>query len=184
MIELHMIQYSVVIQFVNMCIYMHMERDRLSPEELLENLPCKTLLKFHDLAVFLNSCGCRRCRVKAKGSGCYGSDHFRTEGLDACGFVGRRRIPMWVVVKIIFPVWVPIIIRHLLFRVPKNGTLLLTTTHVELPQDLAQLFAAECSTHKRSPRLLRVPSCWFLTSANRVSFKGHVFGATVLQVTY
>ena len=102
-----MIQYSVVIQFVNMCIYMHMERDRLSPEELLENLPCKTLLKFHDLAVFLNSCGCRRCRVKAKGSGCYGSDHFRTEGLDACGFVGRRRIPMWVVVKIIFPVWVP-----------------------------------------------------------------------------
>ena len=28
---------------------------------------------------------------------------------------------MWVVVKIMVPFWVPIIIRHLLFRVPKKG---------------------------------------------------------------
>ena len=30
-------------------------------------------------------------------------------------------ISMWVVVKIMVPFWVPIIIRHLLFRVPKKG---------------------------------------------------------------
>ena len=28
------------------------------------------------------------------------------------------------------PVWVPIIIRHLIFKVPKKGTLILTTTHI------------------------------------------------------
>ena len=28
------------------------------------------------------------------------------------------------------PFWVPIIIRHLLFRVPQKGTLILTTTHI------------------------------------------------------
>ena len=28
------------------------------------------------------------------------------------------------------PFWVPNIIRHLLFRVPKKGTLILTTTHI------------------------------------------------------
>ena len=27
----------------------------------------------------------------------------------------------WVVVKIMVPFWVPIIIRHLLFKVPKKG---------------------------------------------------------------
>ena len=34
----------------------------------------------------------------------------------------------WVVVKIRVPFWVPILIRHLLFRVPKKG-LISTTTH-------------------------------------------------------
>ena len=28
---------------------------------------------------------------------------------------------IWVVVKIMVPFWVPIIVRHLLFRVPKKG---------------------------------------------------------------
>ena len=43
---------------------------------------------------------------------------------------------MWVVVKIMVPVWVPKIIRHLLFRVPfKKGPLILTTTHAK-PQIL------------------------------------------------
>ena len=37
---------------------------------------------------------------------------------------------MWVVVKIMVPFWVPIIIGHLIFRVPKKGPLILTTTHV------------------------------------------------------
>ena len=37
---------------------------------------------------------------------------------------------MWVVVKIRVPFWVLSIIRHLLFRVPKKGTLILTTIHV------------------------------------------------------
>ena len=37
---------------------------------------------------------------------------------------------IWVVVKIGVSFWVLIIIRHLLFRVPKKGTLILTTTHM------------------------------------------------------
>ena len=37
---------------------------------------------------------------------------------------------MWVVVKIMVPLWIPIILRHLIFRVPK-GTTILTTTHVQ-----------------------------------------------------
>ena len=34
------------------------------------------------------------------------------------------------IVKIRVPFWVPIMIRHLLFRVPQKGTIILTTTHV------------------------------------------------------
>ena len=34
-----------------------------------------------------------------------------------------------VVVKIRVPFWVPNIIRHQIFRVPKKGALILTTTH-------------------------------------------------------
>ena len=30
------------------------------------------------------------------------------------------------------PFWVPIIIRHLIFRVPKKGTIIFTTTHLGL----------------------------------------------------
>ena len=37
---------------------------------------------------------------------------------------------MWVVVKIMVPFWIPIIIRHLIFRVPKKGAIVLTTTHI------------------------------------------------------
>ena len=36
------------------------------------------------------------------------------------GFKGFQGF-QWVVVKIMVPFWVPIIIRHLLFRVPKKG---------------------------------------------------------------
>ena len=28
---------------------------------------------------------------------------------------------MWVVIKIVVPLWIPTIIRHLIFRVPKKG---------------------------------------------------------------
>ena len=35
-------------------------------------------------------------------------------------------------VKIMVPFWVPIIVRHLIFRVPKKGTIILTTTHILL----------------------------------------------------
>ena len=31
-------------------------------------------------------------------------------------------IVIWVVVKIVVPFWVPIIIRHLIFRVPTEGS--------------------------------------------------------------
>ena len=34
---------------------------------------------------------------------------------------------IWVVVKIMVPLWIPIIIRHLIFRVPN---IILTTTHI------------------------------------------------------
>ena len=37
---------------------------------------------------------------------------------------------IWVVVKIMVPFWVPIIIRHLISRVPKKGTTILSTTHI------------------------------------------------------
>ena len=36
-----------------------------------------------------------------------------------------------VVVKIMVPCWVPIIMRHLIFRVPEKGTIILTTTQME-----------------------------------------------------
>ena len=35
-----------------------------------------------------------------------------------------------MVVKIGVSFWAPIFIRHLLFRVPKKGTVILTTTHI------------------------------------------------------
>ena len=43
---------------------------------------------------------------------------------------GPKSLNIWVVVKIMVPVWVPSIIRHTLFRVPKKGTLILKTTHM------------------------------------------------------
>ena len=33
----------------------------------------------------------------------------------------QNGMSIWVVVKIMVPFWVPIIIRHLLFRVPRKG---------------------------------------------------------------
>ena len=41
-------------------------------------------------------------------------------------------IDIWVVAKIMVPFWVPNIIRHLLFRVPKRGTIILRTTHIHI----------------------------------------------------
>ena len=39
----------------------------------------------------------------------------------------------WVVVKIMVPFWAPNIVRHLIFRVPQKGTLILTPTHMQVP---------------------------------------------------
>ena len=39
---------------------------------------------------------------------------------------------MWVVVKIMVPFWVLDKIRHLLFRVSKKRTIILTTTHIQI----------------------------------------------------
>ena len=36
----------------------------------------------------------------------------------------------WVVVKTMVPFWIPIIVWHLIFRVPQKGTKILTTTHL------------------------------------------------------
>ena len=49
---------------------------------------------------------------------------------------------IWVVVKIMVPFWIPIIIRHLIFRVPQKGTIILTTTHLLI----AEIQAGSCST--------------------------------------
>ena len=38
-----------------------------------------------------------------------------------CLQMSIRNIPMWVVVKIRVPFWVLTIVRHLVFRVPKQG---------------------------------------------------------------
>ena len=38
--------------------------------------------------------------------------------------------PIWVVVKIMIPFWVLIVMRHLIFRVPQKGAIILTTTHM------------------------------------------------------
>ena len=35
-----------------------------------------------------------------------------------------------VVVKIMVPFWVLIIIRHLILRIPQQGVIILTTTHI------------------------------------------------------
>ena len=64
----------------------------------------------------------------------YSSEDLGTSPWDSARFLrgsrkekGRlpRRVALtsyiWVVVKIMVPFWVPIIIRHLLFRVPKKG---------------------------------------------------------------
>ena len=46
-------------------------------------------------------------------------------------------VPTWVVVKIMVPFWVPNIVRHLIFRVPKKGTIILKTTHMTSKPGLA-----------------------------------------------
>ena len=48
-----------------------------------------------------------------------------------CGYRGLNDVITWVVVKIMVRYWVTNIIRHLLFRVPKRGTIILRTTHLE-----------------------------------------------------
>ena len=47
-----------------------------------------------------------------------------------CGVWGSRLrfSSLYMVVKTMVPSWVPIIIRHLLFRLPQKGTVILTTT--------------------------------------------------------
>ena len=45
--------------------------------------------------------------------------------MDNNGFAGST----WVVVKIMVPLWIPIIIRHLRFEGTQKGTRIVTTTH-------------------------------------------------------
>ena len=42
-----------------------------------------------------------------------------------------RTAGTWVVVKIMVPRWIPITIRHLISGVPKKGTRILTTAHMD-----------------------------------------------------
>ena len=55
----------------------------------------------------------------------YMGDNGKENGNYYNGFYG------WLV-KIMVPFWVPIIIRPLIFRVPKKKTIILTTTHMEV----------------------------------------------------
>ena len=52
-----------------------------------------------------------------------GSDWF----LGPSSFMSLR---IWVVVKIMVPVWVLTIVRHLVFREPYRGSIILRTTHI------------------------------------------------------
>ena len=53
----------------------------------------------------------------------------------------NRRSFIWVVVKIMVPFWVPIVIRHLIFRVPQQGTTISTATHLAV-RKLCEAFRA------------------------------------------
>ena len=57
---------------------------------------------------------------------CYHCNGLRTEGIKRILPIPTPQIynliiVIWVVVKIIVPFWIPMIIRHLIFRVPKKG---------------------------------------------------------------
>ena len=45
----------------------------------------------------------------------------RVWGFGVQGFRKHSLLWIWVVVKIMVPFWVPFVIRHLIFRVPKKG---------------------------------------------------------------
>ena len=52
-----------------------------------------------------------------------------------CQTISRvQRLPqsriMWIVVKVMGPFWLQVVLRHLIFRATKLGTLLLGTAHV------------------------------------------------------
>ena len=47
--------------------------------------------------------------------------HHRPEASSIPAGRGTLKASIWVVVKIMVPLWVPIMIRRLLFRVPKKG---------------------------------------------------------------
>ena len=49
-----------------------------------------------------------------------GSQHVMVSGLLVKGW-GSIILFMWVVVKVMVPFWIPIIVQHLMFRVPKKG---------------------------------------------------------------
>ena len=54
---------------------------------------------------------------------------------------------IWVVVKIMVPFWIPIIvIRHLIFWVPKKGTIILTTTHIDVEMFFKSCWRASVRT--------------------------------------
>ena len=68
-------------------------------------------------------------------------------GLQICWALGKFKTKylgsIWVVVKIMVPFWFPIIIRHLIFRVPKKGIIILTTTHISEKAGLSEMSMAK-----------------------------------------
>ena len=69
----------------------------------------KEKFRFHGLGV-------RGVRAQGRDEG------FRSRDIVESRKLEHHHYPHWVVVKIMVPFWVLIIIRHLIFRVPKKGT--------------------------------------------------------------
>ena len=63
----------------------------------------------------------------------------------------------WVVTKIMVPFWVPNIVPHLLFRVPKKGALILTPTHIRHATTILQMQAWLHDVQRRGHLLQGLP---------------------------
>ena len=101
-------------------------------------------------------------RVQGQGLGSFGFILPAEFGVVGAGFkLGGSSVLLtriiWVVVKIIVPFWIPIIIRHLIFRVHPKGIIILTTTHMSA-YNLLRGLRGLAGTHKCGYNLgLQVP---------------------------
>ena len=62
-----------------------------------------------------------------------------------------------MVVKFMVPFWIPVIVRHPIFRVPKKGTIILTTSHMDR-HELSRDSSGRCIRTQS----LRIKACKWL----------------------